>query len=108
MKHTKLPWTAFDCATHWEVYGIGEKHNPMVVPLNIGLTAKRTMTTKANAEFIVKACNTHYDLLEALDLITGGLMNDSPKNPEKQRKALLKIAQQAIAKTERKQSIERR
>lgn len=59
MKHTKLPWakglglTLYDADK--EVSGIGD-----------GRTTEKAI---GNAEFIVKAVNSHYELLDALMLV---------------------------------------
>ena len=63
MKHTALPWTTLDTECVLVEYKKG-KFEEVVKP-------GHTMTheeAKANAEFIVKACDNHYELLEALEL----------------------------------------
>jgi hypothetical protein len=68
MKHTPLPWFKIGMNTiarpetpgSWEgnVRFICDAHDHCILP---------TDEDMANAEFIVKACNSHYDLLEALE-----------------------------------------
>ncbi len=48
-------------------------------------------SAKANAEFIVRACNSHYELLEALEAVT----INSHRQSEKEA---YEMAQKAIAK----------
>jgi len=92
MKHTEVPWKVVslynfkDAEDGWDI--ISKKHNHTVFTDN-----------KANAHFIVKACNNHYELLEALkkaiDWIKRGPDLDSPK-----AKPYMNKLEQAIAKAE--------
>ncbi len=85
MEHTKLPWEAnkftkldgseiktvadvVEClkssaelAGGLELYGVAPKGRDDIIICYTG----NGETSKANAAFIVKACNSHYDLLEA-------------------------------------------
>ena len=59
MKHTKLPWeTNGSCLIKGE-------NREMVSCFSIG-GGSVDVDGKANAAFIVKACNSHYQLLEAI------------------------------------------
>lgn len=61
IKHTELPWEQGD----------GDIYSP-----NIGTVAKASdqmINVVDNAEFIVKACNMHYEMLEALILVNKDL-----------------------------------
>lgn len=73
-KHTPLPWTIEKTDNR---YPVGDDRTPWNIEYkhdNSGLFNERvcTMTDGAkhewqdNAEFIVTACNSHYELLEAL------------------------------------------
>ena len=80
MKHTQLPWRVeetrnpesimIQAADDWvESY-------PLIVNIAHVLGGEAG-TIKANAEFIVKACNTHAELLEALIDIARGPLQES-------------------------------
>ena len=56
--HTPTPWKLDDI-------GYGARINPDIAWVGYG-SAHDNKTHRANAEFIVRACNSHYDLLEAL------------------------------------------
>ncbi len=72
-KHTSLPWLIFESYDEIKGPGIdsskagisiilfGTKHEP-----DMGIQGRSPKEAKANAKFIVKACNSHYKLLEAL------------------------------------------
>jgi len=55
MKHTKLPWESMFIDK--DVYRIQVENTLVYVA---------TVKGEANAELMVQACNSHYDLLEAL------------------------------------------
>ena len=63
MKHTELPWVV----TH---YGIEQatSNDPLVIDSSI---------KPENAEFIVRAVNNHYKLLNACKLALGAFENNS-------------------------------
>ena len=65
MKHTQLPW-----AVHNDDTILGGPHNRVVADCENTPAALRpspaTDQDKANAAFIVRACNAHADLVEAL------------------------------------------
>ena len=67
-KHTKLPYrTVFGCK-------IASNNQKVVAecipdsPISV-LVRPREQESIANAEFIVRACNAHYELLNALNLL---------------------------------------
>lgn len=86
--HTALPWKALDpdeVDVFVPIVGviIGENGEPLDTPTN-GLVCGATLCpteidaedyerAKANAAYIVRAANNHYDLLEALREILGPL-----------------------------------
>ena len=58
-KHTPLPWTLDKRIVKWHLKLRG-KSKQVIADVFAGRNKKR-----ANAEFIARACNNHYDLLEA-------------------------------------------
>ncbi len=66
-KHTPLPWHTDDTGlepTSWiNIYPKNEECLPLCSVRHY------SKELKANAKFIVKACSSHYELLEALKLI---------------------------------------
>lgn len=58
MKHTTLPWEYFGNAEAW-----GIRNSITLKPILIAKGDIRT--NEANAEFIVRACNCHEELVEA-------------------------------------------
>lgn len=71
-KHTNLPWCAKQPGHKGMVSGIiRDKYNRFVANTNIpqsGEDIRDENEISQNAEFIVKACNCHADLLEALKI----------------------------------------
>ena len=66
------------------------------------ITDDRPLTEQwANAQFIVQACNSHYELLEALKKLVPITWNDGPL--AKAYEAIGKQAEEAIAKAEGKE-----
>ena len=77
--HTPLPWKrggVFRAGTGWAEYIIGPctSHDPtrIVCGLEDARMGKEMM--EATANFIVRACNGHADLLAALELVTNRLV----------------------------------
>jgi len=62
-KHTALPWEEHD-------YYVSDKDGNTIALTDNGDPEKFEIH-QANAEFIVRACNSHYDLLEALKTLSG-------------------------------------
>ena len=87
MEHTLLPWMASNknALNNWLVYPNNSKHS--------------LERTKANAEFIVKACNSHYDLLLALKIIHDEL-HEKELNIKSDEFKIWEICSKAIKKAE--------
>lgn len=68
IEHTQGPWILEICGNI-----VGADGNRLVANTNGYSTnydvEKRVEESKANAEFIVRACNSHYELLEALEIM---------------------------------------
>ena len=60
MKHTELPWRVFTVE-------VGNTMGIQTKDFNTVVVADQSGENKANAAFIVKACNSFYGLLEALE-----------------------------------------
>lgn len=60
-KHTPLPWTAEET----EIYSIDCNYHA-VTDCSCNHTCRTEDECKENAAFITKACNAHYDLVDAL------------------------------------------
>ena len=103
LKHSKLPWDVhFDTTDNWCIV----TDNFTVAHDNICDTQLNTKVSKANGQFIIKACNNHYELLKALKLAVHALnrkpnfpFNCSDKNI-KNSYAIASICDKAIAKAE--------
>lgn len=65
MAHTPGPWRYERGIGCPEVVADEPRQRPRLVPPNWPATRKRRIAI-ANAEFIVKACNSYYPMLEAL------------------------------------------
>ena len=72
-KHTPLPWHTDDTGlepTSWiNIYPKNEECLPLCSVRHY------SKELKANAKFIVKACNSHYELLEALKHASHAIKN---------------------------------
>jgi hypothetical protein len=69
MKHTKLPWKLFyeGSGDYLIINNNGEEIASLSRPdAHFLHTGKGAVINEANAEFIVTACNNHYELLEIL------------------------------------------
>ena len=64
-KHTELPWEYLKDRYNYEKDGL-HRHGSIGGNDWFICTMENTPTPKADAEFIVKACNNHYKLLEGL------------------------------------------
>ncbi len=69
-KHTQLPWTSF--------FDEDSEDGTLTIESDTSTTFESVAEVKyqdiageaeANAEFIVRACNSHYELLESLKLV---------------------------------------
>ena len=103
LKHSKLPWDVyFDTTDNWCIV----TDNFTVAQDNTCDTKLRPELSKANGQFIKKACNNHYELLKALKLAVHALnrkpnfsVNCSDKNI-KNSYAIAAICDKAILKAE--------
>lgn len=74
VKHTPLPWEVCNGIDIYPVGDVQARHyvanvDPDNAPFEGGVSRDTDSTYQmkmADAEFIVRACNSHYDLLEAL------------------------------------------
>ena len=71
-KHTPLPWEHVGYGTIWPVSGEGSYPVAETFAHGSGKIKEDTIEFQ-NAEFIVKACNSHYEMLEALEHVLSGL-----------------------------------
>ncbi len=102
MEHTKLPWTEpriyKDCDNR--PYCISIYGGELTIAVHQhGVNSKNCDEAKANAEFIVKACNAHYEMLGVLKRMVL-YFDKSDMLPELKFK--IDGAKQAIAKAEGK------
>jgi len=83
--HTPLPW--------WQIRGQICSGTDYLDRTIVAFAGEAPGTpTEANHAFIVRACNSHYELLEALDGLVDGVLNDVDKAGR------LRAAERAIAK----------
>lgn len=87
-KHAPIPWEIQK--TKYE----GE----FIINATEQIKSVASVGTQANAEFIVRACNSHYDLLEVCKEVRKHLSGVLTDEQAKTRRQL----EQAIAKAERK------
>lgn len=72
IKHTPLPWNLKNHHDQNVIYGLENNQCTMEFCVAVVNCDDRTNSeNKANAEFIVRACNAHYQLLEALKALCG-------------------------------------
>ncbi len=73
-EHTPLPWKVYYAKNNGQVIlGTGEE-NGCAVQAHNGSFWRNDEEAKANAEFVVHACNCHYELLEALEMCQQALI----------------------------------
>ena len=65
MKHTSLPWRSSGPHTR-EIYDPHSGHTICCAPV---ADAFPSVKWEENVEFIIRACNSHYDMLEALKYV---------------------------------------
>jgi hypothetical protein len=65
--HTALPWL-YDAQT-FEIYIADDEHEPCDVIADMEVLKTPRHHAHANGEFIVRACNSHYELIEILEAI---------------------------------------
>ncbi len=90
-KHTELPWNFYEGAEYYLI------NSGNITRICVADIKREFANAEANAQFIVKACNSHYELLEALKKaksILGIWENDYEE--------IKKIIEQAIQKAEGK------
>jgi hypothetical protein len=71
--HTTLPWL-YDEQT-FEIYIPDDEHEPCDVVADMEVLKTPRHHAHANGEFIVRACNSHYqmlDVLERAEMLVGG------------------------------------
>jgi len=106
MKHTPLPWLADNGDS--EVWGIFDDNGAelaYLIKLPSIEPSKEFDESKANAEFIFRACNSHYDLLEAAKLVEGMFsvwLLDTHRSPITMKVGIDKL-RKATAKAEGKE-----
>jgi hypothetical protein len=100
-KHTPLPW---------KIHSVTDKHHIQIrakkagtefecSPAVLGGWDTSAEENEANAQFITRACNSHYELLEALRLLLEDSYNAiDNNNPMQIREATLIQSRAAIAK----------
>ena len=111
MKHTKLPWKfkqavkkSFDRKEDCLVYHRNKDEEPLHIAESFQYQSNEhnaeNGTSIANAQFIVTACNNHYELLEALQSLYDE-QNGPPLIQDKESwEKAMKKAEQAIKKAE--------
>jgi len=68
-RHTPVPWTVHPQYTDRSVFPIGttEPDGSSIILAEVNSRGGTEENQRANAEFIVRACNSHADLLAALE-----------------------------------------
>lgn len=84
MKHTNLPWqqNTTEPAQICDADGVTRGCAPIAYTL--GLRGERV----ANAAFIVKACNTHYELIESLKVMIKAFKTYAPQSEHRPLRAI--------------------
>lgn len=93
MTHTPGPWSIDDTYDD-RIYIESDRRGVCTIPLYEDDCLDRARENFANAEFITRACNAHYDLLNALELAYGSMCDvyiDFENNP-KGKKMMAAIA----------------
>lgn len=76
-KHTPLPWLRAATTPHYThapymIWGpLGPGYGTVAQTCSSGLMPSDPVRQAADAEFITLACNSHYDLLAALESLVG-------------------------------------
>jgi hypothetical protein len=72
IEHTPTPWGFYNTGEvmkgYCQPFAISQELSANMVAGIFGDVEGGEDTAKANAEFIVRACNSHYELLEALEI----------------------------------------
>jgi len=85
-KHTELPFSVGETRGDYIDINHHVSYAGAISGVIVKVTARQSwkQEAEANAEFIVKACNSHYELLEALQaVIDSGLLNGSTELHDK-------------------------
>lgn len=91
-KHTPLPWKVYYAKNNGQlVLGTGEENGQAIQNHN-GSFWRDDAEAKANCEFVVKACNAHYELLEALELADAALSGSNMNMNVVQKKVKAALA----------------
>ena len=97
-KHTPLPWTTDGRTLVQEVDGTSYwSGQPYIADCLISQSMREPGNTKANADFICRAVNNHYELLEACKVALAGFNTASNTVWAKSYKKTLR---EAIARAE--------
>lgn len=108
--HSPLPWK-LTRYTNYEGFSIEEAnwhnnfHGCIAERWEENPKLERAMTIEANAKFIVRACNSHYELLEACKFMLSEMIKVEPCSdlPEYEGyKKIRDILEQALQKAEGK------
>jgi len=87
-KHSPLPWS-LGCD---ETIKIRHGFDNSIAGIMFTNTEREKLPAEANAAFIVKACNSHYELVEALKSISKNTCCDTCQEAKLVAKAALKKA----------------
>lgn len=69
-KHSPLPWVFKDRRTEGKRVQVSTAYNHVGAPPQVCAMWNSRMAAE-NAAFIVRACNSHYELIEALEHLVG-------------------------------------
>lgn len=90
MKHTKTPWHV-NAITAGRIVGNAtvkaEKYQ-----INSANNTIATVYRSSDAEFLVRACNAHYDLVEALEMLLQDCKEKGRSASYRQAESALKLA----------------
>lgn len=75
MAHTPTPWRVFTTPDGRKLVGIGAQDGGGILDAGFGVWSWMDAEGVANAELVVRAVNSHQDLLNALKAATGYLLN---------------------------------
>lgn len=100
-KHTKLPWSVCTNPT-----GQSQPASPYIIDGSglpdggdiIAIAMGNSETVKENVRFIVRACNSHYELLEALKVLKHVAVWDDVNSTEEEVMSAIRVAREVIAK----------
>lgn len=99
-KHTPTPWTAEPSAAHYEILcGRGAESVPHATQVaNVLMIGERREACRANADFIIRACNAHDELVAALRGLIETAEWAVPDTREKGLHGVIADARAALAK----------